>query len=339
MIDAIERAALARWSGLGLPGPRPRRIAFTLDGRDAQRHGRVRFTAFRDEEIAPLFRGKIPRDGAAQRAVLAEHSLLRALAEEVPGAAGRLFPRPLFAEERAGGAATAETSTPGRPPREGLEALAAGERWLAAFRTATGVLRGAGRAVLEPYVRATLAAAETSPAGAARRQLEAFAAELETRAGAVSCTFGHGDLRASRLSLTPDGSVCARDWEEGRPRQPAWADPVSLALDVVLRGPRPALWTEAEVLDAFRTSFLENGPFAARLRRYFHETLAGTGSAAEDLALAIPATALLAAQRAARTADGPPDPWSWRDIARAALAPAARDALRGLAADPATSAA
>lgn len=333
MIQAIERAALSRWPTLGLPGRRPRRLSFTLDGEDAQRHGRVRFTAFREDETVPLFHGKIPRDGAAQRAVLAEHALLCTLTEEAPGVAGTLFPRPLFREECAGAAATAETIVAGRAPRGPLETLAAGERWLTAFRAATGVLPGAGRAVLEPYLRAALAAAEAAPEGPARRELEAFAGALETHGGGVASAIGHGDLRAARLLLTRDGPVCARDWEDGRPRQPAWADPVALALDVALRGARPALWTETEVLGAFRAAFLEEGPFAARLRRYFRETLAGTRTTADDLAMAVPATALLAAQQTARKGDGPPDPWCWRGIARAALAPSARDALRGLAAE------
>ncbi len=333
MIQAIERAALARWDSLGLPGRRPRRLSFTLDGEDARRHGRVRFTAFRDDEGAPLFQGKIPRDGAAQRDVLAEHELLRALAEEAPGMSGTLFPRPLFAEECAGAAATAETIVRGRAPRGPLEALAAGERWVRALRAATGVLPGAGRAVLEPYVRAALAAAEAAPEGAARRDLEAFAAELDARDRGPAGAIGHGDLRAAHLVLTADGPVCARDWEDGRMRQPAWADPVALALDAVLRGARPALWTESDILGAFRAGFLEDGPFAARIRSYFRETLAGTRTTADDLAMAIPATALLAAHRTARKGDGPPDPWCWRGIARAALAPAARDALRRLAAE------
>ncbi len=333
MIEAIERAALARWDTLGLPGRRPRRIAFTLDGEDARRHGRVRFTAYREDGSAPLFQGKIPRDGTAQRAVAAEHALLRALAEEAPHAAGTLFPRPLFRAECAGAVATAEAIVPGRAPRGALEALAAGERWLTAFRAATGVLPGAGHAVLEPYIRAALAAAEAAPAGAARRDLEAFAAALDARASGVACAIGHGDLRAGRLLLTAGGPICARDWEDGGPRQPAWADPVALALDVVLRGARPALWTESEILDAFRAAFLEEGASTARLRRYFRDTLAGTRTSADDLVLAVPATALLAAQRSARAGDGPPDPWCWRGIARAALAPGARDALRGLAAE------
>ena len=319
MIDAIERAALARWEDLGLAGARPARLTFVLDGHDAHRHGCVRFQAFRDGADAPAFRGKIPRDGVARREVLAEHDLLRDLADETPALAGAWFPRALFAEDRGGGVATAETIPEGAPPEGPWATLAAGRRWLHDFRAGTGLLEGASAAVLEPYVRAAWAAAESSPAGAARRTFERFAAQLEGQRGTIPCAFGHGQLRLTHFRVGRDGAVCAEGWECAEPRQPAWADPVHLALDVVLRGRHPDTWTEAEIVETFTAGFLGRDAVAGPLLDFLRDTLGAANVRSDALAVAVPAVALLAAQRSARTGDAPPDPWGWRAVARTAL--------------------
>lgn len=324
MIEAVERAVLAAWSRYGLSGPRPARIEFSLDGRDARRHGLVRFTALRADDGAALFRGKIPRDGAARSAVLGEHDLLRDLADELPGAAGRLFPRALFTVEDGDAVATAEAIPPGTSPGP-LEALGAAERWLTEFRQGTGVLRSAGAAVLEPYVRAALAAAEAAPAGPARERFEQFSVSLAAHEG-VACTFGHGALRPERLLVDRDGTVCVEDWEDGDPRQPTWADPVHFALDLALRALHPEAWTEGDAVAAFRAAVSDDARWAPRVRSFLRATL----HPGDDLALAIPACALAAAQRSARNGDGPPDPWCWRAVARESLAPDVQALLRAM---------
>ena len=334
MIDAIERAALSRWEDLGLVGPRPARLTFVLDGHDVHRHGCVLFHAFRDTSDAPAFRGKIPRDGVARREVLEEHDLLKDLAEETPACAGALFPRALFAEDRGSGVATAETIPEGAPPHGPAGTLDAGRRWLHDFRTATGLLEGASAAVLEPYVRAAWAAAESSPAGAGRRIFERFAAELEGRRGTIPCAFGHGGLRAAHFRVGRSGSVCAESWECAEPRQPAWADPVHLALDVVVRGRNPEAWTEGEIVETFTAGFLGADAFAQLLRGFLRDTLAAANVPAHALSMAVPAVALLAAQRSARTGDAPPDPWGWRALARASLEPSVAEELRGALDEP-----
>jgi hypothetical protein len=335
VIDEIERAAIARWEELALPGPRPVRLAFALDARDGRRHGCARYRAFRPGDAQPIFQGKIPRDGVARRAVRAEHELLRDLAEEAPGAGGRLFPRALFAEERAGGA-TAETILPGGPPADPAAALDAAERWLSDFWNATGILDGTAAAVHEPYVRAARAALDSAPPGAFRRRLADLADELEGRAGTARCACAHGDLRASRLVVASGDRAAARDWEQGGLRQPAWSDPVSLALDVAIRGARPEAWTEIDVVRAFRESFLGGSAVAGRLRAFLAGCFARAGLPPETARLAVPSCALLASRRTERDRDAPPDAWAWLAVARDALDPAVAGPLADAAAETAS---
>lgn len=321
MIEILSRAVLARWEDLRLPGPRPSRLTFLLDAADERRHGCARFRAFRDGDPRPIFGGKIPRDGVARRAILAEHDTLTALVDVAPAAAGRLFPRPLFLQEHGAHVASGETILAGRSPEGPPTVLEAAARWLGALWQTTEILDGAEAAIREPYLRAALACVERTPPGGARRLLEGFADELEQRDGTCRCAFGHGDLRAARLRVAADGAIGALDWETGGRRRPPWNDPVVLALDVAVRGVRPGAWTETDAVDAFRAGFLTETPLARSIRTFLATTFERGGVASEDLRLAVPATALLCARQAERTGDRDPGAWGYRAIALAALVP------------------
>ena len=321
MIEQLSRAVLERWDELHLPGPRPSRLTFLLDAADDRRHGCARFRAFRDGDPRPIFRGKIPRDGVARREILTEQETLIALADVAPAAAGRTFPRALFLQEHGAHIATGETILAGGAPADPPTALEAGARWLASLRQAVGILEAPEAAIREPYLRAALASVERTPPGGARRALESFASELGGRKGTARRSFGHGALRAARLRVAPDGSIGAFDWENGGPRRPLWNDPVALALDVALRHVRPGAWTETDAVEAFRTGFLGDTPLARSIRAFLAQTFERGGISAEDLRVAVPATALLCARQAERDGDREVGAWGYRAIALAALVP------------------
>jgi hypothetical protein len=318
MIGEIAAALRDRWAELRLPGDRPTDVHVHLDSGDPRPHGFVVFRAFRSGDVRPLCEGRIPRDGLGTRDALHEHELLTSLRDESLRTAHRLFPRPLFVIDRGARVATARTAIPGEPGTTAVRgagggarrvdvALGWGSRWLAAFGRGTGLLEGTERALWEPFLRSVHY--ERQRVGPdTRGALDALAAAIEARRDGVQlCGFGHGALALAALRVAGD-HVGVVDWEHGRSRQAAWADPIHFALDVALRAsPSPA--------DAARRVADADDAIGAFVR----ERLDDVGASPDLLPFAIPAVALAAAHRVDRNGPARPSADAWRDAARAAL--------------------